>query len=67
MPLFVTAELVVNMMDPLAALLLGNAPVIDNELVVTAVEVPAYDREYNAVDIPGVLAFPTLTVPAAFA
>lgn len=36
-----TAELVVNRMDPLAAWLLGNASVIDNELVVTAVEVPA--------------------------
>lgn len=43
MPFFGTGEFVVNIMDPLAAWLLGNAPVIDNELVVTEVEVPTYD------------------------
>lgn len=42
-PFVPTAALVVNVMDPLAAWLLGNAPVMAKELVVTAVEVPAYD------------------------
>lgn len=42
-PPFGTGELVENTMDPLAAWLLGDAPVIDNVVVVTAVEVPEYD------------------------
>jgi hypothetical protein len=41
LPLVPTAALVVKVMDPLAAWLLGNAPVMAKELVVTAVEVPA--------------------------
>jgi len=43
LPFVATAALVVNVIAPLAALLLGVAPLMVKELVVTAVEVPAYD------------------------
>jgi len=56
----------VNLIVPLAALLLGKAPLMDKELVVTEVaERPMYVCEYNGED--NAEEGPTLTVPLALA